>query len=83
MASLPAHHISRTSPWPWAPRFDNPWDTWTGDKKLSDVRKFMRQMRELGVPDYGYLSNNRKPSLEDFRWDAGGACTTWKGLLLP
>eukprot|EP00877_Chromochloris_zofingiensis_P006620 jgi/Chrzof1/2210/Cz11g06150.t1 len=66
MASLPAHHISRTSPWPWAPRFDNPWDTWTGDKKLSDVRKFMRQMRELGVPDYGYLSNNRKPSLEDF-----------------
>lgn len=46
-------------------RFDNPWETWTGDKRLSEVREFSRQIRELKAPNWGYLTNNRRPTLAD------------------
>lgn len=48
-------------------RFTNSWPSWGGDKGLLEVLQFGRQMRGLGVPNWGYLSNNRRPTREDLR----------------
>eukprot|EP00879_Flechtneria_rotunda_P018761 GHRR01019694.1.p1 GENE.GHRR01019694.1~~GHRR01019694.1.p1 ORF type:complete len:406 (+),score=109.99 GHRR01019694.1:100-1317(+) len=64
MQNIPAHHLSHTSPL-WGARFTNPWPTWTGDKSLKEVWGLMREMRAVGAPEYGYLSKNRVPTLED------------------
>ncbi|GBF91566.1 N-acyl-phosphatidylethanolamine-hydrolyzing phospholipase D [Raphidocelis subcapitata] len=48
-------------------RFTNPWESWTGDKRLGDVFEFGRQMRALGVPNWGHLTANRRPSRKDMR----------------
>jgi hypothetical protein len=60
---LPSHHITRPS-W-YGPRFDNPWPTWTGDKKFSEVMQWMKEKRAMGVPDYGWLLNNKTPTIEE------------------
>lgn len=46
-------------------RYDNPWPTWTGDKKFSEATAFGLQMRRLDVPNWGYLEGNRRPTLAD------------------
>ncbi|KAI8475789.1 MAG: beta-lactamase superfamily domain-containing protein [Monoraphidium minutum] len=47
--------------------FENPWPTWTGDKRLADVWAFSREMRALGAPNWGHLAANRRPTLQDMR----------------
>jgi hypothetical protein len=44
-----------------------PPDTWRGDKSLREVWQFGKKMRALGAPRWGYLTNNRTPTLEDMR----------------
>jgi hypothetical protein len=69
MQTLPAHHLSLPSSWWPQARFTNPWPTWTGDKNPRDLFAFFWEMRQLGAPNWGYLTNNPKPTLEDCRWE--------------
>eukprot|EP00878_Enallax_costatus_P024765 GHUV01026450.1.p1 GENE.GHUV01026450.1~~GHUV01026450.1.p1 ORF type:complete len:360 (+),score=55.78 GHUV01026450.1:835-1914(+) len=64
MDHIPAHHLSHKPPL-WGARFDNPWPTWPGDKGLTDVWKFVREVRRAKVPQHGYLSTNRNATLEE------------------
>jgi len=67
MQNLPAHHLSLPTSWWPGPRFTNPWSTWTGDKALPDLLAFWKEMRRVGAPNWGFLSSNPRPSLEDCR----------------
>lgn len=80
MQTLPAHHLSLPSSWWPQARFTNPWPTWTGDKNPRDLFAFFWEMRRLGAPNWGYLSNNPKPTLEDCRWENRQAL---KGMETP
>jgi hypothetical protein len=65
MQNLGAHHLSLPSSWWPTGRFTNPWPTWTGDKTPRDVLAFFFEMQRVGAPNWGYLSTNKKPTLEE------------------
>lgn len=69
MQKVEAHHLALPSSW-WPhlqARFTNPWPTWTGDKTPRDAAAFFMEMARQGAPNWGYLSTNPKPTLEDCR----------------
>lgn len=69
MQKVEAHHLALPSSW-WPhlqARFTNPWPTWTGDKTPRDAAAFFMEMARQGAPNWGYLSTNPKPTLEECR----------------
>lgn len=50
----------------------------------SDVWALLAEMRAVGAPSWGYLSNKRTPTLEECRWAAAGgenSCTAKPALI--